>query len=182
MWLRFLCPQEMEEEAGLSWTWGTGWVCWAVPANLQLCLCQSIKCWAQGGEIQIFWGETQDFTIWALHLLPGFAQSHYQNPTNPRGGFLKTAFFPQISLPAFLYFPCTDSGIKSWLETYSFNAWISSIFSARGFSFFSTVLLLACWESLIVHRSFSCPPKLMIFSPSSILCLNMDSFRANFSS
>lgn len=48
--------------------------------------------------------------------------------------------------------------------------------------FFPTVLLLACWESLIVHKSFSRPPKLMIFSLSSNFCLNMGSSRANFSS
>lgn len=173
-WLIFLGHQEMEEVVGLPWRWGTGWVCWAVPANLQLCL--SVKpvhevLSSEWWKPQDFWGETQDFTAWALHLqliLPGFARSRYQNPTNPRGGFLQTAFAPQISLPAFPCFPCTGSGIKSWLETYSFNAWISSIFSARGSSFFSTVLLLACWESLIVHKSFSHPPKLMIFPQAQI--------------
>lgn len=93
-WLRFLCPQEMEEVAGLPWKWGAGWVCWAVPAKLQLCLSVHEVLSSEWGDSGVFWGETQDFTAWALHLLPGFAQSRYQNPTNPRGGFLKTALSP----------------------------------------------------------------------------------------
>lgn len=69
------------------------------------------------------------------------------------------------------YFLCMQSGIKSWLETYSFYARITPIFSARGSSFFLTALLLVCWESLIACESFFCPPKLILFSKNFDFCL-----------
>lgn len=117
------------------------------------------------GRFRGFLGRNTGFYCLGFTSLAWLCSESLSKPNKPPWRVSQNCL---ISLPVFLYFPCTESGIKSWLETYSFNAWISSIFSARGSSFFSTVLLLACWESLIVHRSSSRPPKLMIFSPSSI--------------
>lgn len=115
----------------------------------------------------------------SLHLeliSPAFAQCRYQNFLNPSWGSCRglseLSLLPRSLLRVFLYiFPLHVSEIKSWLETYSFYAWITPIFSARGSSFFLTALLLVCWESLIACESFFCPPKLILFSKNFDFCL-----------
>lgn len=181
---------------GPEWRWRTWWICWAVHANLQcssLSAKPSIKCWLQrAGRFHALWeGTRRLLPPWAFHYFSSWSRlallnvviKNFQTSAGVAVGVCQNCLFSpdRFCLCFCMYFPCMPRGIKSWLETYSFYAWITLIFSARGSSFFSTALLLVCWDSLIACKSFSCPPKLIFFSMSSDFCLNMDSYRANLS-
>lgn len=155
------------------------------PCNSPACVSQlspPTKCWLEAAvRFCTLWAETHWLSLpWAFRYISSWSPpallnviiKNFQTPAGVAVGVCQNCLFsPDHFCVCFCtYFLCTRSGIKSWPETYSFYAWITSIFSARGSSFFSTVLLPVCWESLLSCESFFCPPKCALFPVISNFC------------